>query len=341
MFLSTLPAVGLSRCAGCGERRTSLLPFRRLCVCLRCCLPFLGDAGTTGREDLCSECRPSDGPIPLPEAGVVAATEAELRAALSVRWGYVGTETLCAYVDRIARQVGRSLGCEARAVPFGRGTMLSLTLPSGAVLISVGTLSRLSDEAELAFVLAHELAHVVSGDASAILVRTCLRSLARDDPRDDAWADAATDLVKVGYGDGRECDADERAFDAVVALGYDPRSVFALLGRLDAWTLAGEPDVAELALAHPPAAERRRRLQDRHSRRTGDAPERRCRVEREVFRRAAGHSVLSAGLERVQPFVETTEREPGPTGRGLAYWTAAAIILLALVFLVVGVLLSG
>jgi hypothetical protein len=339
VLVASLPPVGVGRCPSCGERGTLDPPPRLLRLCLRCCHPFLAEARSVEVE-LCGECTPAQGPLPPPEAAVVKAAEAELLAALAARWRFVGTESLCAYLDRVAREVGRKLGAEPRVVPFEGRAVRTLALPSGVVLVSVGTIARIADEAELAFVLAHEIAHAVTADAPAILVASCLGAVSRDGAGEEVWAAAAGDLARLGYGDGRECDADERALDAVVAAGYDARSAFAWLGRLDDGALAGEADLAETCLAHPPAAERRRRLEERHARRTEDAPVPARRVERAVFRRAAGHSVLSAGLPSFDPLGDVPAPHAARAVRRAAWWTAAAILLLAIALLVVAGLLA-
>ncbi len=105
----------------------------------------------------------------------------------------------------------------------------------------------------------------------------------------------------------REQDADRRAIEALIALGYDPESVRRYLRRLQRLVEQGDPHVAEIALAHPTLARRLQIIEEVVS----ASPQSRvtARVNREVFRRAAGHKVLSTRLERVEGSVASADAE--------------------------------
>jgi predicted Zn-dependent protease len=223
-------------------------------------------------------------------------------------------------------------------------TMCCLALPSGLVLISTGVLRGLEDEAELAFVVAHEVAHIAAGDAARALVRFGLQNAASR-PQDlgrAAWVRAAGDVVSLGHGMGRERSADLRAVEAMMRLGYDPRSALRYLDRLELKAAVGAPEMAPLLSAHPPPHDRVRRLEPSLRGRVGAG--RRERVNRELFRRVAGHVRLHADLRPTAGIVDAT---PDPAGSGAegrgrsgVAWGVAGLLLLAALFLVVGMLLS-
>jgi predicted Zn-dependent protease len=172
----------------------------------------------------------------------------------------------------------------------------TLALPSGALLVSTGLLEFLEDEAELAFVLGHEIAHAGSGEVAVRLVRLGFRATARERGASDGltWTDAAVDLVRLGYGRKRERDADARALEAVIALEYDPQSAIRYLERLHAASERSEPSVAETIVAHAAPRDRTRRIERTLYGRVGGGDH--SRVNREVFRRAVGRGALRSNL---------------------------------------------
>ena len=139
----------------------------------------------------------------------------------------------------------------------------SLALPSGTLLISTGLLGFLEDEAELVFVLGHEIAHAASGDAAVRLSRLGFAASARrrGDDSDESWAEAAMDLVRLGYGRRRERDADTRAAEAVTALGYDPESIARYLARCSAAIAERRARPRRVRPRPSPAADRAMRIE--------------------------------------------------------------------------------
>jgi len=333
----TLGSIGVRRCFGCGERFTAgsgVLRRVRTCVCG---IPF----AEVGEDEpaRCPRCIADDGATPLGDEQVDAAIETEIRMALDEEWSFVGVATLDEYLASRAREIAHSVDGAPDAptvLVVDDWTVRSLALPSGAVLLSVGLLATLEDEAELAFVLAHELAHVAAGDAAAGLTRLGMHALAgeRLAPGRQVWTQAAAEVARLGHGDDREFRADERAIAALTAARYDPQSALRLIDRLGRRVARGDWHVQEWALAHPPAAQRMRRLEPLvEGLPAGDV----LRVNREVFRRVAGSRVLSGGLTRVDgpalrfaPGPADGDRAGDPVGRmRVGLWIAAVLATLA------------
>jgi hypothetical protein len=324
------------RCARCGTRSSqdesqTTLVF----TCESCGLPFVADDLLPHADQLCPDCSSGSLPSNLPSRAVAQATESEIRAALASSWRFVASAPLNTYLDRIARQLARWI----EAAPESSHVILvddpcqrTLALPSGALLVSLGTLACLEDESELAFVLGHEIAHAASGDAAVRLVRLGFRNVAstRDGPDREAWAAAALDLVRLGYGRRRERDADLRALQALLTLHYDPESVLRYLARVRALVDRGEPTVAELASAHPPTGDRIRRIEKAlYGRVAADTD---LKVNRDVFRRAAGPEALASRMAGISIVEHAAKVETGgdkASSRGLRRWLWAGGIVLA------------
>lgn len=306
---SLFPADPLRRCSRCGARFCDGHAARVVLSCSECGLPFVGAEPSPREEHSCPDCLAGRIPADLPDREVAEATEREVRLALENEWSFVSAPSLSLYLNRLAGQICRRVEPapeNSLVMLFEDAHWRTLALPSGTVLMSVGKLVALEDEAELTFVLAHELAHAAAADAAVRLVRVGLHVVALENrgALGQSWSYAALDLIRLGYGRARELEADRQALDAVMAMGYDPESVVRYLRRLQASIDRGDARIADLALAHPTPVDRLRHVEQLLSAR----PEPRVkRVNREVFRRAAGHSVLSSSLERVEKLEAAAE----------------------------------
>jgi predicted Zn-dependent protease len=301
-------------------------------------MPFLSVSMQERTEPRCSDCELGRVPPDLPDAALAQATEREIRIALQSRWRFLASPSATIYLNKLLRQVAKRIqgaAPEPRAMLFEGSVMRTLALPSGTILLSQGTLDELEDEAQLAFVLAHELAHAAAGDAATRLVRLGFRAVAHEDETREgrAWADAAEDLARLGYGRELESQADRVALTATLDLGYDPRSVVHYLQHLETLTARGDDRVGELALCHPSPGDRLRVVESVLAGRV--AAKGTGLVNREVFRRAAGRharTVEPAALNAVGEDRTGAERNgfvAALLGR-LPWIGLAAILLLAL-----------
>ena len=329
---SVLGGARIRRCGRCGTRATiGRIPHELVFTCENCGLPFLAESGSVEPRQ-CSACGETDTPAEPPEPEVVHAMETEVRSALDGSWRFATSDELSSYLNEVARQLSIKIDGAPETccvVLIDESALRATALPSGAVLISLGLLRFLDDEAELAFVIARELAHVASGETAVRLVRWSLGALAHDeDGRPDAaWTEAMLDLTRLGYGRRRELDADATALRAMLALRYDPSSALRYLRRLKFAISTAEPTVADAAVAHPPPGYRIRKLERILYGRIGRAPVQ--RVNREVFRRAAGAALAGGLVPTALGAVTATAAHTVGAGWGLSRRTAILLGVLA------------
>jgi tetratricopeptide (TPR) repeat protein len=106
----------------------------------------------------------------------------------------------------------------------------ALSFPDGGLYLTTGMLARLDNEAQLAILLAHEMAHCSQGHALRAL-RYCREALSTGSklhgpgrggqiPGAPQWG-TSTPAVEA-YLDGLEMEADRVGFQSVLKAGYDP-----------------------------------------------------------------------------------------------------------------------
>lgn len=337
---ASLPGRPLRRCVRCDTVHTIDDPVESLRRCCRCGLPFLATEVPGTGEEACPVCRDAPAGDALRDPDVVRATEGEVRAALQTEWRFVGSTALSAYLDRLTRQLRPCVSgrvSSARVEVFEDDRWWTLALPSGTILLSTGTLKGLEDEAELVFVLAHELFHAAAIETEAHLARMGLQAVSRSDGVSSpiAWSQAAHDIVRFGYGTEREREADENAFRVVIETGYDPAAVRRYLRRLDAMVSAGDTRVADLALAHPLPGARLRRLERFVSRVPAGGPTAK-RTNREVFRRAVGGGAPGSSLRRVDGLRDLAGPAPRSRAPGVPRRDRLRLVLLVAALIVAG-----
>ncbi len=188
-----------------------------------------------------------------------------LAAAGFQRYGMpVEDDAIQTYVNRVGAAVTRNAGEPDTpfyfAVLDNDRIIASWSCPGGIVAVTSGFLRIMKDEAELAGVLAHEAAHVVS--------RHPLRSYGRADfdgsadTLDELVGRLATVVFQQGIAPSLEYAADDRAMETAYRTGYDPAGFVRLLSRLQ-----GMPDAVRLSgswfTTHPHPAGRIKRCRTR------------------------------------------------------------------------------
>jgi len=188
------------------------------------------------------------------------------------------------YVNRVGKWI--ALHSDRADLPWtfsviDTETINAFAMPGGSIIVSSGLVKRLNSEAELAGVLAHEIAHVVKkhqltaiqSSMKADFWKGVGTSVASDRIRMGGGVvgstvgsiakpyvlDAAANVIKDGVflrplDRGLETDADQLAIVLATRAGYDP---YGLVGALQMLAQhKGEPDGASLFSTHPSAADR-------------------------------------------------------------------------------------
>lgn len=186
-------------------------------------------------------------------------------------------ETEQAYVSRVGHWIAQHSDRPHLPWRFGvldDDTINAFAAPAGHVLITRGLLLQLNSEAELAGVLAHEIAHVTLEHhlkaikkAAGMEVAGSVIGLARGFRSEggterivtDKVLGATRELYARGLDRGDEFEADLWALTYMSRAGYDPYAYAAVLQWLD--TIAeSDSQVALLFTTHPKPADRLERV---------------------------------------------------------------------------------
>jgi predicted Zn-dependent protease len=142
------------------------------------------------------------------------------------------------------------------------GDVNAFSGPNGYIFVTRGLLRQLRDEAELAGVLAHEIAHVCNHDGLKQVQANetkgaMVSAMQAADSRTAqlaVFADNGFDVItRQGYDQQQEHRADADGVAMMKAAGYDPRSFLAFLQRLQA---SGGPRGGQLMSTHPGVGDR-------------------------------------------------------------------------------------
>lgn len=291
------PREARETCAGCGSpraefRRAGLFDDGGPCVCPSCGAladgagqPLVVDPATGRLVPGGAEGPGADAASPPSAEDRAAAAERVRRHLADGKAAYASGE-LGGYLARVVEQAGGDPA--APVLLLDEGEPLSMPLPAGGVLLSLGLLASLHDEAQLAFVLAREQALARAGWADrrfgAVAAGTPRWLAALRPGRADDQLDGAIALsLRVGWGPEAERDADAHAIAAMRRGGYDVAGAVRGLFVLEASSLPGRGVRFMLDDV------RRGRLLVEASR-----PAAPGRVDREVYRRAiGGYAVFS------------------------------------------------
>ena len=156
--------------------------------------------------------------------------------------GVYDDPALTAYVERVGAEVARAAGQAGQPYRF---TVLdsdlpnAFALPGGYVSVTRGLLALMNDEAELAGVMAHEIAHVTARHSAERYSQTTLAQLGasilgaatgNDDLAEMAGTGAR--LYLLSYSRGQESEADAIGIRYLADAGYDPYAMSSFLTQL-------------------------------------------------------------------------------------------------------------
>lgn len=217
-------------------------------------LPLAGILAVASLATACIAEHVTPGPAAvLEERGQVATTEAEESALLARVEAYDDpdlTEYLARIVDRLLSEDERVSDAAPITVTVLRdSTLNAFAMPTGRIFVHTGLLARLDNEAQLAMVLARELAHasrdhsarrakpVPTGEVVATIARTisiATASPARDDAANAVLSPTFRAIVSTplaaayaaaveGYGVDLAREADAGAVERIAGTSYDLR----------------------------------------------------------------------------------------------------------------------
>jgi predicted Zn-dependent protease len=176
-------------------------------------------------------------------------------------------------VQRYVNNVGRWLASqtERAELPWQFGVLQAPQLnafatPGGHIFITRGLFERMKNEAELAGVLAHEIAHVlkkhhlqaIQKGARMELAGAALSTLARQDrntPSREKLLAAGSELFSRGLDKSDELEADRLGVVIAARGGYDAYGLPSVLQTLQAMN-PEDSGVALMFKTHPPPGER-------------------------------------------------------------------------------------
>jgi len=187
--------------------------------------------------------------------------------------GLMRDEALTRYVNQVGWTVALHGARPGLRYYFGvldSDAVQAMAAPGGYVFITRGLLRELRSEAELAGVLAHEVAHVVHKDTLDTIQNLKAKQKLGDAAGDVLGDQGAfsglvdaymADFMDHGHDKDAEFDADLLGADISAAAGYDPRALKVALERIDhALERNGEADFNR---THPEWDERYRELEDK------------------------------------------------------------------------------
>ncbi|HEY9722940.1 MAG TPA: M48 family metalloprotease [Oscillatoriaceae cyanobacterium] len=169
-----------------------------------------------------------------------------------------------AYVDAVGQKVAAH--SDRTNIPYHFTVIAStdlnaFSLPGGYVFITKPLLALMSNEAQLADVLGHEVGHIAAKHSVAQIREAAIAqgietaAIGNDSGVTKAIADAVITLVERGYGRADELQADQLGALYGSRAGYDPNQLWQFLTALSNVTGESPPWLYPLE-THPPAAER-------------------------------------------------------------------------------------
>ena len=187
-----------------------------------------------------------------------------------------------AYVNRVGRWVASQ--SERPDLPWRFGVanafnINAMAMPGGTILITRGLYDILDNEAQLAGVLGHEIAHVVKRHHISVMQKQQLVSaganLAASRTGSNVLGKAALDFFKNLFISGLDKDSEYEADATGVILaaraGYNAFGLAEVLHKLNA-RASSDPSVVDLFGSHPGPADRLSKLGDLLSPRMGAIP---------------------------------------------------------------------
>lgn len=195
--------------------------------------------------------------------------EIELGLAISdrirARYGVVQDSEVTRYLSLVGMTVATESdrpGLPWHWVVLDSGAVNAFAAPGGYVHLTRGALAAMQSEAELASVLAHEVAHINHRHTLGGLKKSMGMELAQNQAEYtvgsaffNAVADQGARAVLAGFGQAEELEADQVALEVISRVGYQASGLTNFLGTLNQIN-ADSDSQAGLFRSHPETDER-------------------------------------------------------------------------------------
>ncbi len=195
-----------------------------------------------------------------------------MAASLLARFGMYSDERLTIYINLVGKavaEVSDRPNMDYHFAILNTPMVNAFSCPGGYIFITLGALREMRNEAELAGVLSHEIAHVtqrhiIRAIQNSNILAFALKQHSEQSPlKDRAVFDRvvsfAVDILFKGLGKEDEYDADRIAVTYAIAVGYNPDGLRDFLIRLKQVKGNNSKALAVLSRTHP-------RIDDRVSR---------------------------------------------------------------------------
>lgn len=186
---------------------------------------------------------------------------------------------LTRYVNLVGKYLGTFSDEPEREYTFAildTDTINAYSCPGGYIFITLGLLDNVQSEAELAVVLAHEIAHITEKHILKEIKRANILSEGTEILADKTTGGkgigkdlakklsqkAMETLLKKGLAKKDEYESDRKGFEIACKAGYDSKSFEDFLKKLD--LITEEPGMAVLIKTHPTPQNRLKELKGKN-----------------------------------------------------------------------------
>ncbi|MEM8603692.1 MAG: M48 family metallopeptidase [Cyanobacteria bacterium P01_H01_bin.121] len=180
---------------------------------------------------------------------------------LQKRLDLVDDPDIVDYVDELGQRLARVAGRDEFEYEFHilrEPDLNAFALPGGKIFINAGAIAKTNSEAELAGLLAHELAHaVLSHGFQLVSEGNLLANVSQFVP----YGGFAANLIVLNYSRNMERQADELGTQILAAAGYAADGMYNLMQLLAAENEARGENVYAWLSTHPQTSERLENIQ--------------------------------------------------------------------------------
>lgn len=204
------------------------------------------------------------------EVGLGAST----RDSVIKQYGRYNDPALEAYVAGVGQKLAAV--CDRRQLSYSfyvldTDMVNAFAAPGGYIFVTKGILKSMSDEAELAGIIGHEIGHVTARHSMKSMEKqygyqAVLNIASMVTQRDlsglQQYTGYLTNMLLLGYGRDNEFQADNLGAKYAMAAGYDARGTVDFFHKLEALEGGKKAnDVEKLFQSHPPTKERIKKLE--------------------------------------------------------------------------------